>query len=102
VGDTSHTFERMDEKPTSWFLIAWPERGAPQILMEFWTREEADAALDAVRQIDDQGADGGTVTGVCSASVLIQDPFMQRTLAAWDEQLHELESIEREVLRGAP
>jgi hypothetical protein len=92
----------MDEKPTSWFLITWPERGSPQILMEFWTRDEADAALDAARELSDDGDDGATVTGVCSASVLIQDPFMQRTLAAWDDQLHEFESIEREVLRGAP
>jgi hypothetical protein len=92
----------MNEKSTSWFLISWPEHGSPQILMEFWTREEADAALGALTRLIEQGSDRSTVTGVCSASVLIQDPFMQKTLAAWDDQLDEFESIEREVLRGAP
>jgi hypothetical protein len=92
----------VDEKATSWFLIAWPEHASPQIVMEFWTEEEARAALDLATRVsvDVHGLPAPAVTGVCPASVLIEDPFMQPVLCAWDEQLDELESIERSVLRG--
>jgi hypothetical protein len=92
----------VDDKATSWFLIAWPEHASPQIVMEFWTEEEARAALELATRVsvDVHGQPAPAVTGVCPASVLIEDPFMQHVLCAWDEQLDELESIERAVLRG--
>jgi hypothetical protein len=92
----------MEEKPTAWFLISWPERGVPQIVMEFWTREEAESALELTHRIsaDVRGRPERVSTSVCPASVLLHDPFMQQALLAWDDQLDEFESIEREVLRG--
>lgn len=92
----------MDEHAGSWFLVTWPEHGSPVIEMEFWTREEAQAALEAAQRIRDRvrGTSDRATTGVCPAAALINDPFLQNALVAWDEGLEELESIERLVMRG--
>jgi hypothetical protein len=92
----------MDEHAGSWFLVTWPEHGSPVIEMEFWTREEAQAALEAAQRIRDRARGSGerSTTGVCPAAALINDPFLQNALIAWDEGLEELESIERLVMRG--
>jgi hypothetical protein len=87
----------------SWFLVSWPERGLPQIEMEFWTREEAEAALEATLRVcvDIRGVDDRMTTAVCPGFALIDDPFLQRSLVEWDERVSELESIEHRVLRGS-
>lgn len=99
---TARHFVSMDGESSSWFLVSWPEHGTPQIEMEFWTREAAEAALDLTLRIlvDVRGAPDRMSTGVCPASALIHDPFLRDALIAWDDQLEELESIERRVLRG--
>jgi hypothetical protein len=91
------------ESAGSWFLVSWPERGLPQIEMEFWTREEAEAALEATLRVcvDVRGADDRMTTAVCPGSALIDDPFLHRSLVEWDARVDELESIERRVLRGS-
>lgn len=93
----------MDERAGSWFVVSWPERGTPQIEMEFWTREAAEQALDVTLRVcvEVRGAPERVTTSVCPASALINDPFLQDALIAWDEQLDELESMERRVVRGA-
>jgi hypothetical protein len=98
----SATLRDMSGEVGSWFLVSWPEHGRPVVEMEFWTREEAEAARDQTLRIcGDGGRDGDRFgTGVCPAAALTADPFLQEALLAWDEQLEELESIERRVLRG--
>ena len=87
----------------SWFLVSWPERGLPQIEMEFWTREEAEAALEATLRVcvDVRGVGERVTTAVCPGSAFIDDPFLNRSLVEWDERIDELEAIERRVLRGS-
>jgi len=86
----------------SWFLVSWPERGLPQIEMGFWTRGEAEAALEATLHVcvDVRGVGDRMTTSLCPGSALIDDPFLHRSLVEWDERVDELESIERRVLRG--
>lgn len=86
---------------TSWFIVSWPERGTPQVEMEFWTRREAQAALDATLRVcvDVRGAGDAITTSVCPGSALLDDPFLQRALIAWDELVDDFERIERRVLR---
>ena len=86
----------------SWFLVSWPERGLPQIEMEFWTREEAEAALDLTLRVCVEVRDAGDrlTTSVCPGAVLLEDPFLRQALVEWDDRLDELEQIERRVFRG--
>jgi hypothetical protein len=90
------------EGSTTWFLVSWPERGTPQIEMEFWTREEAEAALDATLRVcvDVRGNTDRVVTSVCPGSALLADPFLQAALVEWDELVDDLDDIEHRVLRG--
>lgn len=101
-GGRGRHYVLMGDTPSSWFIIAWPESGAPQIVMEFWTREEAEAALELTLRIgvDIRDTPERICSSLCPASVLLHDPFMQEVLVAWDDQLEEFESIERVVLRG--
>jgi hypothetical protein len=92
----------MDGPTSSWFLVSWPEGGKPQVVMEFWTREEAETALDLAMRVGvDSRRPGDRVsTGLCPAPAFMSDPFMKEALIAWDDQLQELNSIERQILRG--
>jgi hypothetical protein len=92
----------MDEGTSSWFMVSWPEGGKPQVVMEFWTREEAEMALELAMRVgvDSRPAADRASTGLYPAPVLMSDPFMKEALLAWDDQLQELDSIERQIRRG--
>jgi hypothetical protein len=90
----------VDGKAGSWFLISWPDDGAPAIEMEFRTSEEAEAARKRALQASQRRRRGDFTTGVCPASALTRDALLRNALIVWDEQLEEMESIERRVLRG--
>jgi hypothetical protein len=92
----------MDEGTSSWFMVSWPEGGKPQVVMEFWTREEAEMALELAMRVgvDSRPAADRVSTGLYPAPVLMSDPFMKEALLAWDDQLQELDSIERQIRRG--
>jgi hypothetical protein len=99
---TREHFVSMDEGTSSWFMVSWPEGGKPQVVMEFWTREEAEMALELAMRVgvDSRPAADRVSTGLYPAPVLMSDPFMKEALLAWDDQLQELDSIERQIRRG--
>ena len=81
-----------------WFLVHWPSTTHPDVLMEFETQDEAEAALGAafaeIAVRGDKELDVLPMT-VCPALAMLEGPELRDALARWDAQLVELESRTR-------
>jgi hypothetical protein len=84
-----------------WFLVHWPSTTHPDVLMEFETQDEAEAALRAafaeIAVGADQELDVLPMT-VCPALTMLEEPPLRDALARWDAQLMELESRTRSTM----
>ena len=68
----------------SWFLLDWPDVGGPSVLMEFETRDEAEAARRAAFR-DASRSDCLTLRlFVRSALAMFEERELREALAAWD------------------
>ena len=86
-----------------WFLVHWPSTTRPDVLMEFETQDEAEAALRAAFTEmafgGDKELDVFPMT-VCPALTMLEEPQLRDALARWDAQLVELESRTRSTMDG--
>ena len=84
-----------------WFLVHWPSTTHPDVLMEFETQDEAEAALRAafaeIAVGGDKELDVFPMT-VCAALTMLEEPQLRDALARWDAQLVELESRRRSTM----
>ena len=84
-----------------WFLVHWPSTTHPDVLMEFETQDEAEAALRAafteIAVGADQQRDVFPMT-VCAALTMLEEPQLRDALARWDAQVVELESKRRSTM----
>ena len=84
-----------------WFLVRWPSTTNPDVLMEFETQDEAEAALRAafaeIALGADQELDVFPMT-VCPALTMLEEPQLRDALARWDAQIMELESRTRSTM----
>jgi hypothetical protein len=86
-----------------WFLVHWPSTTHPDVLMEFETQDEAEAALRAA--FAEIAVGGGKQIDVfpmtvCPALTMLEEPELRDALARWDAQLVELESRTRSTMDG--
>jgi hypothetical protein len=82
----------------SWFLVQWRGHERPDVLMEFESQAEAEAALasafaDMVIRLDERPP--WLPITVCSVLSMLADPSLRDALAAWDTQLAELSPATR-------
>jgi hypothetical protein len=86
-----------------WFLVHWPSTTHPDVLMEFETQDEAEAALRAafaeIAVGGDKELDVLPMT-VCPALTMLEGPELRDALARWDAQIMELESRTRSTIDG--
>lgn len=68
----------------SWFLLDWPDAGAPSVLMEFGTRAEAEDAQRAAFRDAARENEWGLRLTVRSALAMLEEPELREALAAWD------------------
>jgi hypothetical protein len=84
-----------------WFLVHWPSTTRPDVLMEFETQDEAEAALRAafaeIAVGGDKQIDLLPMT-VCPALTMLEGPELRDALARWDAQIMELESRTRSTI----
>jgi hypothetical protein len=73
----------------SWFLLDWPDAGAPAVLMEFGTRTEADRAMRAAFAAAAPLDRWNLRLTVRSALAMLEDPVLREALAAWDLEFAE-------------
>jgi hypothetical protein len=84
-----------------WFLVHWPSTTHPDVLMEFETQDDAEAALRSAFAEIAVGAKQELYVfpmTVCPALTMLEEPPLRDALARWDAQLVELDSRTRSTM----